>query len=49
MKKLILLLEMLALMAVIAAVVVLRSPYAPTVEPVREMEELLKKRGIFSV
>ena len=40
MKKLILLLEMLALLAVIAAVVVLRSPYAPIVEPVREMEEL---------
>ena len=40
MKKLILLLEMIALLAVIAAVIALRSPYAPNVEPAREMEEL---------
>ena len=40
MKKLILLLEMALMLAVIAAVIVLRSPYAPQVEPVREIEEL---------
>ena len=40
MKKLILLLEMVLMLAVIAAVIVLRSPYAPQVEPVREIEEL---------
>lgn len=40
MKKLILLLEMIALLLVIAAVVLLRSPYAPQVQPVRDIEEL---------
>lgn len=40
MKRLILLLEMLLMMAVIAAVVMLRSPYAPPVEPMREIEEI---------
>lgn len=40
MKKLILLLEMALMLAVIAAVIVLRSPYAPQVEPVREIEKL---------
>lgn len=40
MKKLILLLEMALLLAVIAAVIVLRSPYAPPVEAMREIEEL---------
>ena len=40
MKKLILLLEMALLLAVIAAVIALRSPFAPSVEPMREMEEL---------
>lgn len=40
MKKLILFLEMALLLAVIAAVIALRSPYAPPVEPMREIEEL---------
>lgn len=40
MKKWILLLEMALMLGVIAAVVVLRSPYAPPVEPMREIEAL---------
>lgn len=40
MKKLILLLEMALMLGVIAAVIVLRSPYAAPVEPMREIEEL---------
>ena len=40
MKKLILLLEMALLLLLIAAVIVLRSPYAPPVEPMMEIEAL---------
>ncbi len=40
MKRWILLLEMALLLGVIAAVIVLRSPYAPPVEPMREIEEI---------